>query len=130
MRDAAMRIGLRVHVDSAGTSGWHVGEKPDKRSIAEARRHGMDISKQRGRKFERRDFGKFDLILAMDEQNKRDLLDLALDEGSRTKVQLFMPDGSNVPDPYLGTEQDFARVYEMVRAASETWMERIKAGKA
>jgi protein-tyrosine phosphatase len=125
-----MRSGLKIRVDSAGTGGWHHGEPPDLRSIAEARRHGMDISKQRARQFKRNDFEKFDLILAMDAQNKRDLLSMTQDKSQHDKVHLFMHDRSDVPDPYHGTALDFARVFEMVRSAAQLWMERINAKTA
>lgn len=130
IRDAAMRSGLKIRVDSAGTGGWHHGEPPDLRSIAEARRHGMDISKQRARQFKRNDFEKFDLILAMDAQNMRDLLSMTQDKSQHDKVRLFMHDRSDVPDPYHGTALDFARVFEMVRSAAQLWMERINAKTA
>jgi protein-tyrosine phosphatase len=130
IRDAAMRSGMKIRVDSAGTGGWHQGEPPDLRSIAEARRHGMDISKQRARQFQRNDFEKFDLVLAMDEQNKRDLLSMTQDKSQQDKVHLFMHDQSEVPDPYHGKASDFAQVFEMVRTAAQMWMEHINAKQA
>lgn len=90
----------------------------------------MDISKQRARQFKRNDFEKFDLILAMDAQNKRDLLSMTQDKSQHDKVHLFMHDRSDVPDPYHGTALDFARVFEMVRSAAQLWMERINAKTA
>ena len=56
----------KVVVESAGTGGWHVGEKPDERSIDVARKHGLDITDQRGRKFSAYDFENFDYIFVMD----------------------------------------------------------------
>lgn len=130
LRDAAMRSGLRVRVDSAGTGGWHAGEAPDKRSIAEARRHGMDISGQRARQFLRSDLEKFDLVLAMDASNKEDLLNMARSESQRAKVHMFMQDEVDVPDPYYGQAGDFARVFEMIRSAADSWMEQLKASQS
>ena len=64
-------------IDSAGTGGWHAGEEPDRRSIAVAAKHGVDISGQRARKVLAQDFTRFDLILGMDRANVRDLKALA-----------------------------------------------------
>lgn len=130
LRDAAMRTGLKIRVDSAGTGGWHAGETPDKRSIAEARRHGMDISGQRARQFNRNDLEKFDLVLAMDASNKEDLLNMARSESQRAKVHMFMQDEVDVPDPYYGQADDFARVFEMIRSAADSWMEQLKASQS
>jgi len=57
-------------IDSAGTGNWHVGNPPDPRSINTARKHGLDISKQRARQFSIHDFENFDVIIAMDQKNK------------------------------------------------------------
>lgn len=130
LRDAAMRTGLKIRVDSAGTGGWHAGETPDKRSIAEARRHGMYISGQRARQFNRNDLEKFDLVLAMDASNKEDLLNMARSESQRAKVHMFMQDEVDVPDPYYGQADDFARVFEMIRSAADSWMEQLKASQS
>lgn len=129
IRDAAMRAGLRVRVDSAGTGGWHVGDPPDVRSIAEARRRGMDISKQRARQFQRKDLEKFDLILAMDASNQRDLMRMAQHPAQQSKIHLFMQDQSDVPDPYHGDAQDFARVFDMVQTAADQWMTHLQANR-
>ena len=69
--------GKDLLIDSAGTGGWHAGEQPDRRSIAVAARHGVDISGQRARKVLPEDFLRFDLILGMDKANVRDLKGLA-----------------------------------------------------
>ena len=129
LRQAIMTSGLRIRVDSAGTGGWHAGEAPDKRSIAEARRRGVDISRQRARKWTASDFQKFDVVLAMDSQNMQDLQALARSEEDAAKVKLFLPDGKDVPDPYYGDAKDFAHVYDLVEAATGHWIEEWLADR-
>lgn len=119
IRRVAMVRGLRVKVDSAGTSGYHVGDPPDRRSVDTMRAIDIDISGQRSRKFVRADFQKFDRILVMDRANLADVLALAQTEEEREKVALFDPSGAEVPDPYYGGEDGFALVREQVREAAE-----------
>jgi len=118
-REAA---GLAVEVDSAGTHGYHAGEPPDARAIAAAARRGIDMSDLRARMVEAADFERFDLVLAMDEQNLRRLHRLA-PAGYRQRARLFLeyaPDlgRRDVPDPYYGGETGFEEVLDLVEAAS------------
>lgn len=114
-----------VVVDSAGTAGWHVGDAPDRRAVSEARNRGLDIGGLRGRRVGAGDFEQFDLLLAMDEENRRDLVALAPDDEARAKVRLlreFDPDAVTagdleVPDPYYGGPDGFAQVYDAVDRA-------------
>ena len=76
----AKDAGLDWEVDSAGTGNWHVGSPPDKRSVAVAKKYGIDISKQRCRQFHVGDFDVFDRIIVMDTQNLEDILSLARDQ--------------------------------------------------
>uniref|UniRef100_UPI0026333DBD low molecular weight protein-tyrosine-phosphatase n=1 Tax=Flavobacterium sp. TaxID=239 RepID=UPI0026333DBD len=78
------------HIDSAGTGHWHVGNPPDSRSIQIAKKKGLDISNLRGRQFSKKDFTDFDYIYVMDNQNYRDVVDLAHDENSKAKVKLIL----------------------------------------
>lgn len=115
--------GLDWQVDSAGTSSWHVGELPDARSIDTARRHGIDITDQRARQLHPRDLDEYDLILAMDRSNLRDILRMAHTEEQRRKVRLIMQfvephDPQDVPDPYWDDE-GFENVYQMLDRAAE-----------
>ena len=114
-----------VVVDSAGTAGWHEGDPPDRRSQYEAKERGTDISGLRGRQVALHDFERFDLLLAMDTDNQRDLLRLAPDDAARGKVRLlreFDPEAVasgdlEVPDPYYGGPSGFAAVLAMIKAA-------------
>jgi protein-tyrosine phosphatase len=120
-----------IHVDSAGTGDWHIGQLPDERSIKVANEHGIDITDQRGRQFNTSDFDQFDLIYVMDNSNYSDVLSLARDERDRKKVHLilnevFPNDNLDVPDPYMGGESGFKRVYDMLDQATDKILERLK----
>ena len=112
------------YVDSAGTSAYHVGEKPDKRSMLTAKRHGIDISNQRARKFIKSDFINFDVIYAMDKENFHNIISLAKDDFQKSKVKLLLNESKlfsnkSVPDPYYGGDDGFENVYQMLDQACE-----------
>jgi protein-tyrosine phosphatase len=113
---------LNIRVDSAGTSGWHNGEKPDKRSTLNAKSHGIDISKLISRKFIVADFDHFDRIYVMDASNYRDVIALARNESDKAKVDFLLNakwQGKNqaVPDPYYSGEEGFENVFQLVDEA-------------
>lgn len=101
MRHLAEEQNLNWEIASAGTGDWHVNQPADKRSITVARNFGYDISKQRARHFNKAMFDDFDHILVMDQNNLKDVLKLASNDAQRSKVKLFLPDGSEVTDPYF-----------------------------
>ena len=114
----------KVTVDSAGTGGWHVGELPDPRSIDVARKNGIDITDQRGRKFSTYDFETYDHIFVMDNSNYRDVVKLAKNDTEKQKVkmilnEIFPGENVDVPDPYYGGKQGFDNVYQMLDEACE-----------
>lgn len=106
-------VGHSITVDSAGTGSWHVGETPCKHSIGVARNHDVDISKLRARQVKKRDFSEFDLIVALDQNNYRDLK--ALGCTNLVKLGDYGYNGADVPDPYFfdGFE-GFENVYTMI----------------
>jgi protein-tyrosine phosphatase len=116
----AARVADRFTIDSAGCGGWHSGELPDKRSIAVAQTHGIDISDQRARQIHLDDFDRFDLILGLDRDNVRHLAAMQ-PQGSRAKVALYLEEAlglaKNVPDPYYGGTADFEAVYQLCEKA-------------
>jgi protein-tyrosine phosphatase len=119
-------------VDSAGTGDWHVGHLPDERSIAVAKKNGLDISQQRGRQFKPSDFDEFDHIYVMDSSNLRNVLALAQTDEHRKKVRLILDEvfpGENVdvPDPYFGLQNGFDSVYAMLNEASENIAQKLIA---
>jgi len=118
---AAARLAAQIDIDSAGTAAYHIGDQPDRRATAEAQRHGVAMV-SRGRQFRRGDFELFDYVLAMDEANQSDLLDLASTPDQRAKVHRLRewdprstgPHDLDVPDPYYGGADGFADVFTMV----------------
>lgn len=109
-------------IDSAGTSGYHVGEPPDSRSLATAQARGVHLP-SRARQFVASDFQRFDFVLAMDIPNVRALYGLAPDQAARDKVHLLRSfdaqshDGAAVPDPYYGSGDGFEHVFDVCEAA-------------
>ena len=120
------KLTKEYYIDSAGTGGWHAGEAPDKRSIQTAQNHGIDISKQRARKFSITDFDTFDVIFVMDQSNYKDVINLAPNEAAKFKVQLLLDNSKEVPDPYYGTLEDFEQVYQLLNQACETIARKLK----
>ncbi|HTF04216.1 MAG TPA: low molecular weight protein-tyrosine-phosphatase [Bacteroidia bacterium] len=123
-----------VEVDSAGTSGWHNGENPDARSVNNARRNGVDISRLVSRKFTSSDFERFDRIYVMDQSNLRDVLALAKHKEHESKVDLLLNaahPGKNkaVPDPYYGGENGFQEVFDLVTAACHALVKEIESAR-
>jgi protein-tyrosine phosphatase len=119
----------RVRVDSAGTGDWHIGHPPDARSQTAAAQRGYDMSALRARQVRAQDFHDFDLLLAMDENNLRDLQRLAPPE-HRHKLRLFMDfadlEERSVPDPYYGEAQDFQRVLDLVETAADGLLRHLR----
>ena len=125
MKTKAKENDLDWTVASAGTGSWHVGNLPDRRSIAVAKKHGIDITDQRAMQFEATHFDEYDLIFAMDASNYQDILRLATDDTQKKKVQLILDElfpGENVdvPDPYSGIQSNFDQVFEMLEEACES----------
>lgn len=112
----------RIEIDSAGTIAHHVGETPDRRSQAAARKRGVDLSSLRARQVQRSDFAAFDLILAMDRDNL-DSMTRICPPHLADKLELFLHyaneyEETEVPDPYYGGQDGFEHVLDLVEAAS------------
>ena len=121
---------LDVVVDSAGTAAYHVGEKPDIRSIEIANKYGIDLTSQRARQFSVNDFDEFDKIYAMDSSNYANIISLARDEKDRDKVDVILNESNpksfqSVPDPYYGGDNGFQDVYDMLDKACDKIVEQI-----
>ena len=121
----------KVLIESAGTGHWHVGEQPDKRSIAVGKKYNINITQQRGRQFNKSDFDNFDEIFVMDNSNKEDVLALATTDADRAKVKLILNEifpGENVdvPDPYFGGDSGFENVFKMLDEACDQIAARLK----
>jgi protein-tyrosine phosphatase len=117
-------------IDSAGTSAYHSGELPDKRSIAVAKEHGVDITDQRSRVLTLTDLESYDLLLVMDSSNYNDVKKLCVNQNQVDKIELIMnylypSRNTAVPDPYWG-EGGFGNVYQMLDRACELLVEQYK----
>jgi protein-tyrosine phosphatase len=120
-------------VDSAGTADYHVGDAPDSRSQAAGAARGYDLSGLRARQVCREDFGRFDLLLAMDRSNRNALLALAPVQ-ARERVRLFMefaPETGHreVPDPYYGGPAGFEQVLDLAEAAARGLLREVRRGR-
>jgi protein-tyrosine phosphatase len=125
--------GVPLYVDSAGTADYHVGEPPDRRTVAAARRRGYELASLRARRIARSDFESFDYILAMDRANLGEL-ELLGGGTSKTHVGLFMEFApeialDEVPDPYYGGIEDFERVLDLCEAGARGLLRKLAARK-
>jgi protein-tyrosine phosphatase len=124
---------LQVEIDSAGTHDYHVGDPPDRRSIEAARRRGIDLSTLRARTVDPSDFARYDLILAMDDENLRELRQRA-PAAHRSRIRLMMeyaPHAASraVPDPYYGGAQGFEEVLDLLEEASDGLLQELLASR-
>ncbi len=120
---------LDLEVDSAGTADYHVGEPPDRRTIAVARRRGYELAGLRARRVTRGDFERFDHVLAMDRTNLSHLESL---RGAKASARLglfleYAPECGldEVPDPYFGGVEDFERVIDLCESGARGLLERL-----
>ncbi|GAB1620452.1 low molecular weight protein-tyrosine-phosphatase [Agarivorans albus] len=121
---------LKIKVDSAGTTDYHKGDKPDPRAVRIAEEKGYSFKGIRSRKVLDKDFAKFDLILASDKKNLS-YLHKHCPEQYAHKLALILPFGGveqeEVPDPYYGSVQGFKQVLAMIEQASDGIVERVRA---
>jgi len=113
-----------IIVDSAGTAGYHVGSRPDQRSIEIGLKNNIDITNQRARQFTSNDFDDFDKIYAMDNDNYSKIISLATNQDQIDKVDLILNEVypnqfKSVPDPYYGGEKGFENIYNLLEKACE-----------
>ena len=119
------------YVDSAGTANYHTGELPDIRSIQIAQKYQIDISDQRGRQFNVKDFDVFDHIYVMDRTNYRNVISLARNNNDKRKVKLILKElypeeNLDVPDPYYGGHDGFQNVFDLLDKACEIIADKLE----
>jgi len=126
LQHLAADAGLDWNIDSAGTGNWHVGQAPDRRAVRTCHNNGIDISAQRARQFSQTDFRNFDMILTMDDDNRRDVMRLANSEEDRNKISSMMDfspvKGDVVPDPYF--DGQFDQAFELIWASCSAIVQR------
>ena len=124
----------RYEVDSAGTGSWHVGDSPDPRMRRVAAQHGLKYD-GRARKFTQNDFDKFDLIIAMDTENRTNLRRLGRSTQDTAKIHLMrefdpQPDPNpSVPDPYYGGIDGFEKVYKIIERSCQGLLDALESGQ-
>jgi protein-tyrosine phosphatase len=115
---------FQLNVDSAGTGSWHIGSKPDIRSINTAKKHGIDISNQRARQISTIDLDNYDIVFVMDQQNHKDVINLCNNPEQRDKVRLILNEvkknsNESVPDPYYDEIHGFENVFSLLENACQ-----------
>lgn len=121
-----------ISIDSAGTGDWHVGEPPDARATEAARVRGITLQ-GRAQHFTSAHFARYDLVVAMDRDNRRNLQRLARTEADKAKIRLlreFEPTSSkdlDVPDPYYGGIDGFAQVFEICERSCQGLLEHVRS---
>lgn len=125
---------LQLSFDSAGTADYHIGDPPDLRSQQAAAVRGYDLSALRARQLQREDFDRFDLLLAMDEDNLRAMQAIAPMQ-HREKARLFLsyaPTAGRqaVPDPYYGGAEGFETVLDLAEHGSRALFVAVAAIRA
>lgn len=119
-----------IHIDSAGTHDYHIGEAPDARTQRAAKQRGYDMSRLRGRQVAAEDFARFDYVLAMDEANLS-ILKRLRPRDAQSHLGLFLEFAEKhrereVPDPYYGGADGFEKVLDMVEDAANGLLNRIR----
>ncbi|MCG8510638.1 MAG: low molecular weight phosphotyrosine protein phosphatase [Rhodospirillales bacterium] len=121
----------RISCDSAGIDAWHVGEPPDSRMRAAARKRGVDLSAIRARKAIAADFDRFDYVLAMDQSNMAGLSRIC-PSGREDRLRRFLEFAPNadlreVPDPYYGGPSGFELVLDLIEEGTAGLLDDIRA---
>ena len=121
----------KIYLDSAGTIGYHIGERADSRMRSFAQKRGIDLLSI-SRSFDPMgDFEEFDYIIAMDDCNMEDLLNMDVDMKYREKLHMMTDfcrtrKEKKVPDPYYGGECGFDLVLDIVEDACNGLLDRVK----
>jgi protein-tyrosine phosphatase len=129
LQDKAFKAGLNWSVESAGTNRYHTGDPPHHLSQKVAKLNGIDISKQRARRFVAEDFEVYDKIYALAADVIDDIGYIAKDKFDGAKIDLLMNElypgrDMDVPDPWYGGEADFHEVYKMLDKVCDKIVER------
>lgn len=114
------QAGLAIELASAGIESYHVGHGADRRAIASAHARGYDLAPHRARQVDAALLRRFDRVLAMDDDNLRELRALCAPAEAH-RLALFLPFAGieaprEVPDPYCGGSADFERVIDLAEA--------------
>lgn len=134
MKHQLKSAGIEAIIDSAGTGSWISGEAPDKRSVANASKHGIDITSLRARQITVSDFETFDHIFVMDKSNFKNVNDLCENPLYRKKIKLLLsalnnPSITEVPDPYYGSDEGFETTFQLIEQGCAAIIQTIQQTK-
>jgi len=117
--------------NSAGTGDWHIGNQADARMLRTALNRGVDMREHRAMQVTANNVGDWDWLIAMDENNRLDLIDMGADEEKLLMMRQFDPDNPNapVPDPYYGGEQGFEKVFDIVLRNADALLDKLSASR-
>lgn len=127
LRDRIEKQGLALLVDSAGTHGYHQGKPYDQRAREELAKQDINVDDLRSRQVSAADFDTFDVIFAADQSNITDLAAGFGEKANKVKLMTAYSEqyfGLDVPDPYYGDSEGFAKVYEMLAESIDTWLKQ------
>jgi protein-tyrosine phosphatase len=131
LRAKSAARGVALHIESAGTGGWHAGDGADPRMIRAAARRGYGLDLHKARQVAFSDFYEFDFVLAMDKRNEADLLALA-PPNRDCDIRLFLDFAGGqtreTPDPYYGRPEGFDLVLDLMEAGAEGFLEQLEKG--
>lgn len=125
LKHVAKERGVDIHIESAGTAGYHVGDEPDERTVATCKKHGVPIDHE-AQQVSRQDFTRFTHILASDEANLRALENIK-PRNATAEVRLWGSylDGKAIPDPYYGGINGFEQVYQQCVKYSNAFLDEV-----
>lgn len=126
LQDRLADAGIAAHVDSAGTDVDPIGATPDPRGLRAAKGRGYETAHQRSRQLAMADFSRSDLILVMDQRNMASLQAMQPNP-VQTAIQLFDPQGRDIPDPYHGGPDDYEHALDMIEQAADALIEKLRA---
>jgi protein-tyrosine phosphatase len=121
LKAKAEELLVNVGIASAGTAGYHVGHRADKRSENVGKRYNVDISNHKAQKFKVEHFDEFEIILVMDRMNYRDVSALARNKEDLNKIKLYLLE-EDVEDPYYGEDDGFEKMYHILESKAEHWI--------
>ena len=121
LKAKAQELQVAVGVASAGTAGYHIGSRADKRSENVGKRYNVDITNHKAQKFKVEHFDEFDIILVMDQMNYSDVSSLARNSEDLKKIKLYLIE-EDVEDPYYGEEDGFEKMYHILESKAEHWI--------
>ena len=121
LKAKAQELNVPLEIASAGTAGYHIGSRADKRSEKVGKRHTVDISNHKAQKFKAEHFDEFEIILVMDQMNYSDVSSVARNSEDLKKIKLYLIE-EDVEDPYYGEEDGFEKMYHILESKADHWI--------